>query len=137
MPEFKKGNLKDRRKLLEESSNSEQRINLEADIIMPEEQIEYMPVTPKKSEIGEKEVRGVGRPKKRGTLRNIPKTTKVDVQTDRTLQLLRIDYGFDMQDILFLAIQEYCANHFPGGKAQAEDLQKIKRLIAELNGNLM
>lgn len=137
MPEFKKGNLSARRKLLEESASSEQNINFETEIAMPEEQIEQMSVTPKKSEIGEKEVRGVGRPKKKGILRNIPKTTKVDAQTDRFLQLLKIDYGLDMQDVLFLAIQEYCANHFPDGKAQIEDLKKIKRLVAELNGNLM
>ena len=143
MPEFKKGDggfLNERRKQIKGSLNPEQEImNLDTEISVPEEQVEQTLIVSEKNEIiipVEKGIRGVGRPKKKGILRNIPKTTKLDKQTERNLQLLKIDYKLDQQDVIFLAIQEYYNAHFPKGKAKSEDLQIIRKQIDELNGIL-
>lgn len=78
----------------------------------------------------------VGRPRKTPRIiRNNPKTTKFDDDTNRRLQLLKVDYKLDQQDIIFLAVQEYLNSYFPKGKASTEDLKRIRLQVAELNGN--
>lgn len=76
-----------------------------------------------------------GRPRRKSAvLRNIAKSIKFDEATNRRLQMLKIDYKFDQQDIVYLAVLEYLEKYFPKGKAKAEDVQYIKQLMADLNG---
>lgn len=119
MPEFKKKNsgfLQKRREEIEEYE-----VNLDVKDGIVQEKVE------KKA--------GPGRPRKKPIIkRTNPKTIKFDDATNRRIQMLKIDYKLDQQDVIFLAVQEYLDKYFPKGKASPEDIQDIRRKVAELNG---
>lgn len=151
MPDYKKatGFIQSRRKQLKESLQTEKDIlNLSDNKPIGEEKTEHTPSPVQASNTNvphndpveqngsnETEAKtGPGRPRRKSSvLRNIIKTIKFDEATNRRLQMLKIDYKFDQQDIIYLAVIEYLDKYFPKGKVKPEDLQHIKQLIADLN----
>lgn len=120
MPEFKKKNsgfLQKRREEIEEYE-----VNLDVKEEIAQEKVD------KKA--------GPGRPRKKPIIkRTNPKTIKFDDATNRRIQMLKVDYKLDQQDVIFLAVQEYLDRYFPKGKATPEDIQDIRRKIGEMNGD--
>lgn len=136
--EIKKSLDEERDILNEKEPERESLVAPEASDSMMKTQNDASPRTETKNEEDENKssdtVRKVGRPKKdTSIIRDISVSIKFNKESIYRLREIKLNYEINMQDLGFIAINEYIDRHFPKGKATKEDLKDILEKVEALN----
>lgn len=79
--------------------------------------------------------RGKGRPKKRRAIeRRTQKLIRFDAKMCKELAMIKVLHDIDMQDFIYVAVERFRDEFFPGGKATGEGLDIIRRALSRING---